>query len=550
MHQTELLTLRNVLAYSLGHYSDNIAFSYTDETPLHYSDLKKAIDEVQLLLIEHGINKGDRVAILSQNMPNWGIAYFALTSMGAVAVPLLPDFSSEEITNILSHSGAKGIFVSQKLLSKIEPEDNTDLSLKIIIDDFSLMHRNGENPIIPQVKGIPARISLATLEEEDLASIIYTSGTTGRSKGVMLTHKNIVFNARQVMTIQPVLSSDIFLSVLPLSHAYENTLGLILPVMQGASVYYLKKPPTASVLLPALSEVRPTLMLTVPMIIEKIYKAKVLAKFSGNFFIRSIYKFPPLRKLIHRIAGKKLIRTFGGRLHFFGIGGAKLDPMAERFLREAHFPYGIGYGLTETSPLLAGSNPQQTKWQAVGPVMQGVKLKIENPDPKSGNGEILAKGENVMKGYYRDEEMTHEVMTSDGWFRTGDLGCIDKNGYLFIKGRLKNMILTASGENIYPEDIESLINNFNYVVESIVIEKKGKLVALVHFDHEALQKRFDHMKEEARVYIVQTLNSLQEELITYVNERVNKYSKIQGIELMLTPFEKTPTLKIKRYLYY
>jgi long-chain acyl-CoA synthetase len=550
MQQPEILTLRNVLAYSLDHYRDNIAFSFTDDSPIRFTDLKKSVEEMQLFLMNHGISKGDRVAILSQNMPNWGIAYFAITTLGAVAVPLLPDFSAGEISNILTHSGAKGLFVSQRLLSKIEQEGAKGLALQILIDDFSLIAFQGENPIVPHVKGIPARFALAKLEEDDLASIIYTSGTTGRSKGVMLTHKNLVFNARQVMTIQPIKSTDLFLSVLPLSHTYENTLGLILPVMQGASVYYLKKSPTASVLLPALIEVRPTIMLTVPMIIEKIYKVQVLGKFSGSYIKRSIYKFSLFRKLIHRLAGKKLLKAFGGRLHFYGIGGAKLDPIVERFLREARFPYGIGYGLTETAPMLAGSNPSQTKWQAVGPVMQGVELKIENPDPKSGNGEIFAKGPNVMKGYYRDQEMTNEVMTSDGWFRTGDLGCFDKNGYLFIKGRLKNMILTASGENIYPEDIESLINNFNYVVESIVIEKKGKLVALVHFDLEALQKQFEHMKEEARTYFTETLNALQDELIAYVNERVNKYSRLQGIELMPTPFEKTPTLKIKRYLYY
>ena len=550
MQHAELLTLRNVLAYSLDHYRDNIAFSFTDNSPVHYGDLKKSVEDLQLFLSCHGVTKGDRIAILSQNMPNWGIAYFAITTMGAVSVPLLPDFSAGEISNILAHSGTKGIFVSQRLLSKIEPNAARSLKLQILIDDFGLIPLEGENQSIPLVKGVPARLDIAVIEENDLASIIYTSGTTGRSKGVMLSHKNLVSNARQVMTIQPVKSTDIFLSVLPLSHTYENTLGLILPVMQGASVYYLKKAPTASVLLPALSEIRPTIMLTVPMIIEKIFKAQVLAKFSTGFIKKSLYKLPPVRKFIHRIAGKKLLKAFGGRLHFYGIGGAKLDPLTERFLRQARFPYGIGYGLTETAPLLAGSNPTQTKWQAVGPVMQGVELKIENPNPKTGNGEILAKGDNVMKGYYRDKEMTDEVMTSDGWFRTGDLGCIDKKGYLYIKGRLKNMILTASGENIYPEDIESLINNFNYVVESIVIEKKGKLVALVHFDLEALQKQFDHMKEEAKAYFMEQLNSLQYELIAYVNERVNKYSRLQGIELMLTPFEKTPTMKIKRYLYY
>jgi long-chain acyl-CoA synthetase len=549
MSHSELLTIRNVLAFSLDHYQENIAFSYIDEAPVLFSDLKKSVGDLQQFLLNKGISKGDKVAILSQNMPNWGIAYLGITTLGAIAVPLLPDFTAGEITNILIHSGAKGLIVSQRFLPKIEQEALKNINLQILIDDFSLVKGSG-NKKIPEVKGMQALSALADLDEDDLASIIYTSGTTGRSKGVMLTHKNIVFNANKVLTIQPVNSEDIFLSVLPLSHTYENTLGLIIPVMQGASVYYLKKPPTASVLLPALSAVRPTTMLTVPMIIEKIYKAQILGKFSGTYLKRIVYKFPPFRKLIHRIAGKKLFKAFGGRLRFFGIGGAKLDPIVERFLREARFPYAIGYGLTETAPLLAGSNPSQTKWQAVGPVMQGVELKIDKPDPKNGNGEILAKGDNIMKGYYLDPATTKEVMTEDGWFHTGDLGCFDKKGYLSIKGRLKNMILTASGENIYPEDIESLINNFNYVVESIVVEKKGKLVALVHFDYEALQKRFENMKEETRSYIIETVNGLQDELIAYVNERVTKYSRLQGIELMPTPFEKTPTLKIKRYLYY
>jgi len=549
MHHTELLTLRNVLAFSLVNYQKNIAFSYTDEAPVLYSEMKKAVEDLQVLLLNNGIRKGDKLAILSQNMPNWGIAYFAITSLGAIAVPLLPDFSAGEISNILAHSGAKGLFISQKLISKIEPEAAVKLDIEILIEDFTFV-KGSRLELIPHIHGIPARVTLPDLQEDDLASIIYTSGTTGRSKGVMLSHKNIVSNARDVLTIQPVNSQDIFLSVLPLSHTYENTLGLILPVMQGASVYYLKKPPTASVLLPALLQVRPTTMLTVPMIIEKVYKSQVLAKFSGSAIKRNIYKFPPFRKLIHKIAGKKLKKAFGGRLRFFGVGGAKLDPTVERFLREAHFPYAIGYGLTETAPMLAGSNPGQTRWQAVGPVMHGVTLKIDNPDPRTGNGEIVARGANIMKGYYQDKEMTKEVLTPDGWFRTGDLGCIDSKGYLFIKGRLKNMILTASGENIYPEDIESLINNFNYVIESIVIEKKGKLVALVHFDHEALQKQFENMKEEARTYIFESINTLEKELIAYVNERVNKYSRLQAIELMQAPFEKTPTLKIKRYLYY
>ncbi len=543
-------TLRDIFDRSCNEYAKRVCMGYTDEVALTYGQFKTAVLNVQHMLNERGIAKGDRVAILSQNMPNWGIAFFAITAMGAVAVPILPDFAPGEIHNILDHSGSKGIFVSQRLQTKIDASKIPDSFFGISLDDLSLL---------PDISGITVNQGLVTefpaearieLAGDDIASIIYTSGTTGRSKGVMLTHTNIVFNAVKVLTIQPVVSSDVFLSVLPLSHAYENTLGLIVPVMQGASVYYLKKPPTASVLIPALQEIRPTTMLTVPMIMEKIYKSQVLAKFTGNALMRVLYAFPPVRKILHRLAGKKLMHVFGDRLRFFGIGGAKLDVVVERFLKEARFPYAIGYGLTETAPLLAGSNPGQTVLKAVGPVMEGVELKIASPDPHTGMGEILAKGKNVMKGYYQEPELTAEAFTVDGWFKTGDLGSFDSKGNLQIRGRLKNMILTATGENIYPEDIESLINNFHYVIESIVIEKKGKLVALVHFDAEALHKQFEHLKEDARNFIMEKINTLQEELMIYVNERVNKYSRLQAVVVMQTPFEKTPTLKIKRYLYH
>ena len=543
-------TLRDIFERSCNEYAKYVCLGYTDEAPLTYQQFKKAVLYVQDMLIERGIAKGDRVAILSQNMPNWGVAFFAITTLGAVSVPILPDFAPGEIHNILDHSGSKGIFVSQRLQAKIDTSKIPGSFFGISLDDFSLL---------PGLSKDTADHALATefpgatrneLAGDDIASIIYTSGTTGRSKGVMLTHTNIVFNAVKVLTIQPVVSSDVFLSVLPLSHAYENTLGLIVPVMQGASAFYLKKPPTASVLIPALQEIRPTTMLTVPMIMEKIYKSQVQAKFTGNAVMRVLYAFPPVRKIFHRLAGKKLMHVFGGRLRFFGIGGAKLDAIVERFLKEARFPYAIGYGLTETAPLLAGSNPGQTVLKAVGPVMEGVELKIANPDPKTGMGEILAKGKNVMKGYFLEPDLTAEAFTADGWFKTGDLGSFDRKGNLQIRGRLKNMILTATGENIYPEDIESLINNFHYVVESIVIEKKGKLVALVHFDAEALHKQFEDLKEDARNFIMEKINTLQEELIIYVNERVNKYSRLQAVVVMQTPFEKTPTLKIKRYLYH
>jgi long-chain acyl-CoA synthetase len=253
--------------------------------------------------------------------------------------------------------------------------------------------------------------------------------------------------------------------------------------------------------------------------------------------------------MLHRVAGKQLYKSFGGELKFFGIGGAKLDGVVERFLRDAKFPYAIGYGLTETSPVLAGTRPFKGTWQSTGPALKGVELKIHDPDPVTGEGEIWAKGDNVMKGYYKEPGITAEVLTEDGWFRTGDLGSFDKKNYLYIKGRLKNMIVGASGENIYPEEIESVINNFPNVIESVVIQQKGRLVALVHFNMEELEKKFQHLKEEISDKLETTLDEMREELHAYVNARVNSFSQLKAVVVYSEPFEKTATQKIKRFIY-
>jgi long-chain acyl-CoA synthetase len=473
--------------------------------------------------------------------------------MGAIVVPILPDFSNTEVSNVLEHSGAKAIFVSTPLLSRIEGFKSEDLKTGIIIEDFSLF-LSEKGAVKYDVTAIPS--GNYDVEEEDLASIIYTSGTTGRSKGVMLTHKNITFNALKGSVIQSMDENDRFLSVLPLSHTYENTLGLVLPMIFGCCVYYLRKPPTPAVLIPALAEIKPTVMLTVPLIIEKIYFNKVMPTFREKLILRYLYKIHFFRKILNKAAGKKLLKTFGGHLKFYGIGGAKLNKSVEKFLIEAKFPYAVGYGLTETSPLLAGCGPSTSVFESTGPKIEGIELMINNPDKKIGEGEIWAKGPTIMKGYYKEPEMTKEVLTPDGWFKTGDLGTLDKNNNLYIKGRLKNMILSSSGENIYPEEIESIINNFRFVVESLVIQQKGKLVALVHINMEELEKRYHHMKEDMTKQkedmtkqfedkVDDVLNELQE----YVNSQVNKFSQIQKVVLQPVPFQKTATLKIKRFLY-
>lgn len=540
------LTFPALFNETLRRSGDRNAYAFVGEKPISYKEVNNKIMALIALLEKAGITPGDKVAILSNNMPNWGAAYFSITFMGAVAVPVLPDFSNTEVGNVLSHSGASAIFISASLLSKIDDFRSDDLKTAILIDDFSIVSSSGKiagyDPAARPAKNYEVK-------EDDLASIIYTSGTTGRSKGVMLTHKNISFNALKGRAIQTIDENDRFLSVLPLSHTYENTLGLILPMLCGACVYYLRKPPTPAVLIPAMAEVKPTIMLTVPLIMEKIYFNKIRPTFSENWLLRNLYRIPFIRKKLNAVAGKKLYATFGGELKFYGIGGAKLNKNVEKFLLEAKFPYAIGYGLTETAPLLAGANPSKSVLDSTGPAIEGIELKIHDPDPKTGEGEIWARGPNIMKGYYKEPEMTAEVLTPDGWFKTGDLGCMDSKNNLYIKGRLKNMIVGASGENIYPEEIESVINNFRFVVESLVIQQKGKLVAYVHLNMDEMEKKYQNLRQDMSSYIDEKKKELQAEIQEYVNLRVNKFSQINKVILQPLPFQKTATLKIKRFLY-
>jgi long-chain acyl-CoA synthetase len=477
------------------------------------------------------------------NMPQWGIAFFATSVLGAVVVPILPDFHPTEIKNIILHADVSAIYVSESLRTKL---DNTLEIPVIYIEEFQVVGQANQSPI---QSFDDLFLEYPKVEEHDLCSIIYTSGTTGKSKGVMLSHKNIVWTAQQSFLIQNITPGDRFLSVLPLSHTFENTLGLILPVKYGATVNYLKKPPVPSVLMAALQQVRPTIMLVVPLIVEKIYKAKILPEINRKFITRSLYKLSITRKLLNKIAAKKLYATFGGELKFFGVGGAKLDDNVERFLMEGGFPLAIGYGMTESSPLLAGAGVGKTRFLSTGKAMNGVELRIAEPDVQTGLGEIQAKGQNVMLGYYKEPEITQSVFTSDGWLKTGDLGCFDKDGNLYIKGRMKNLIVGASGENIYPEEIESLINRMEYVLESLVVQQKGRLVALVHLNMEELEKKYQNLKSEAVIYLNDKTDEILKDIQRKVNDELNKFSQIHRVVLQPNPFEKTPTQKIKRFLY-
>ncbi|MCD4796329.1 MAG: AMP-binding protein [Candidatus Cloacimonetes bacterium] len=560
MYKLKNLTLKSVLERSADRFPNRIALSWVDGHQNTYNEIKNKVQEVSLFLHDHGVIMGDRVAILAENSPNWGIAFLAITTMGAIAVPILPDFHENEIQHILNHSACKAIFVSERLYGKLNIKKGN--RLRILIDDLSIIPPETTKEILKQLvndgtkefaklKESALRIAgifSNDVQEDDIASIIYTSGTTGHSKGVMLTHKNLVFNAVATLRIQNIIETDRLISILPLSHSYECTIGFIIPFMQGAAIYYLDKPPVARVLLPAMIKVKPTVMLTVPLIMEKIFKTKIQPTFTKSFLLRGLYRIPMFRKLFHKIAGKKLYRSFGGKLRFYGIGGALLAPDTERFLRDAKFPYSIGYGLTETSPLIAGSSPDLTRFRSTGLVLPDLKVKILNPDPETGEGEIVVKGDSVMKGYYKDPERTREVFTDDGWFRTGDLGIHRKNNYLYIKGRLKNVIVGPSGENIYPEEIEAVISENDYVLESIVYEHDSRIVARIHLNYELLDEVYNATKS-SDYKMEKIVKNLLEEIKRTTNSRVSQFSRIFSVIEQIESFEKTPTKKIKRYLY-
>lgn len=554
-------TLKAMVDNTIAKYPTRPALSMVDGDPITYDQLDIEIKQLQEMLHERGILKGDKVAILSQNIPHWGVAYMAITTMGAVVVPILVDFHVNEILQIIRHSGAKAVFVSEAQYDKVGYSDLDPFPLMFNLDTLSEIEANlPKDKLADYIRDRKAdfmRMRAKAMdaigvgsyepEENDLAAIIYTSGTTGSSKGVMLTHKNLVKDAWLTLHIQPVNEQDRLISILPLSHTYECTLGLIIPMMCGACVYYLDKPPTARILIPAMQKIKPTMILTVPLIIEKIFKLQVYPQLTRNMLMRKLYKLPFLRIALHKVAGKKLLKTFGGAIHFFGIGGALLSHDVERFLFEAGFPYAIGYGLTETSPLIAGSGHSAVKFRATGVILPELDVRIDNPD-KSGVGEIQVKGPTVMLGYYKDKQRTEEAFTKDGYFKTGDLGLLTKKNYLYIKGRIKNVIIGANGDNIYTEEIEAKLNEAETVLESMIYESGGHIVARVFLNYEILDK-LHHISKMGQSQTEKFIEKHLLELRAHLNSNVSSFSKIHKIIEQKEPFEKTPTHKIKRFLY-
>jgi len=557
------LTLKSLFEYSIESYSDRPVLQFVDDKPISYKQLAQNVEVIQEMLHSYGIVAGDRVALYSENMPNWAAVYFAVTTMGAVIVPILPDFHTSEAIHIGIHAECKAAFVSQKLFeTMLDEKQPPSMNLLVILDKLLVLTKLSTPSKIDQViqkSGEQFSKAMGKLskdkkkskefdvQEDDLAAIIYTSGTTGNSKGVMLSHKNITFDATASQHVVDIYSDDRFLSILPLAHTYECTVGMVIPILNGASIYYIQKPPTPTILLKAMASVKPDFILTVPLVVEKIYKNKILPNFQKNIFIKTLYSIPFMRKKLNKIAGKKLHDSFGGKVRFFGIGGASVSPIVEKFLREAEFPYCIGYGLTETAPFLAGTDPTATKFKAIGPVIPGTKLELRDIN-EDGEGTLWAKGPNIMMGYYKDEEKTAEVMDEDGWFNTEDIGYFDEDGYFFMSGRAKNIIVGSSGENIYPEQIEATINAHNLVTDSLVFDNEGVLTARIYLDYDKLDEVFG-VKQRSETKIHEKVSEILEQIRIDVNESVSSFSRIRKVIEQREEFIKTPTKKIKRYLY-
>jgi long-chain acyl-CoA synthetase len=550
------MTLNYVIDSSCSKYKDNPAIGMAMEQPLSYGELHERILALATRMQKEGVGKGNHVAILGENSHNWGMAYLAIVRLGAIVVPILPDLPESDVHHILNEMQVKVLFTTQKQIEKIY-ELRQELQGPIItLDDYTAeisvvtvipfadylaealaaFRDNTDNPFFPAVN------------ENDLASILYTSGTSGYSKAVMLSHKNLTANAYAAAGLKKIEPGAVWLSILPMSHTYEFTCGFILPLLCGARIAYAGKTPTPAILQKLCAYEKPFAIFAVPLVMEKIYKKRVLPQIEKSSLLKGVCRFGMGRKFVYRKIGQKLLTFFGGNLQLMGIGGAALNPDVEKFLHEARFPYLVGYGMTESAPLIAGG-PAGDKTIAIGSTgkpIPGVQVKIDDPDPQTGIGEITVCGANVMRGYYDDDESTAAVLTKDGWLSTGDLGFIDKAGNLHVSGRSKNVIVLANGENVYPEAIEHKLNTYHWVVESLLVENNGQIEAWVYPDYEFIDEQTaGSSRADRRAYIENLLESMRKEL----NGQLPKSSRLAQVFERREPFIKTATHKIKRYLY-
>ena len=564
--------LMSLADHTFKKYASNAFVCNVGEDGLTYQEAQQKVIQLQAMFKDLGLKQGDKIAICSENMPHWGIVYLAITAMGAIAVPILPDFHTNEIHHIIKHSEVKAIFVSHKLSAKLNEDDfSSSLSYVFSLETFDLIEDKTPKHSEFFVKGVQTIAQMKdkaikfakqkkllkmseidntlTINPNDLAVIIYTSGTTGQSKGVMLSHYNLMSQLYQANTLTDIHEKDRFLSILPLAHTFECSVGFLVPFSNGGSIHYINRVPSPKIILAAMQTVKPTCMLSVPLVIEKIYKNKILVEFNKNKLTKYLYNNVGfVRKKLNKIAGQKLMQSFGGEMKFFGIGGAKLSSYVEQFLLEANFPYAIGYGLTETAPIIAGAVPGNTRLGTTGIFVPDIEYRFIKQNEEDKEGELHVRGPNVMLGYYKEEERTKEVLDEDGWFNTGDLGYADEMGILTISGRTKNVIISSSGENIYPESIENVINRHSLVIDSMVYELDKKLVAKIYIDYDLFDEQHN-LKTETDSDLHKEILVLLEDIKNESNGLLSSFSKLNSVVEQTEPFIKTPTKKIKRYMH-
>lgn len=537
---------------SLKNHWDYPALSDYKAEPKYYSFVAKQIAKAHIFFEECGIKKGDKIALCGRNSANWAISFFSIITYGAVAVPILHEFKPEAVHHLVNHSEAKLLFVGDVVWESLDEKKMDGLNGIILLTDFSLVSSNCA----------PCKRAYQRIEEKfrkkypkgfrrenvnygreninDLAIINYTSGTTSLSKGVMLSYKainsNLIFATEELPEMTVGMN---IISMLPMAHMYGMAFEIIFEFMVGMHIHFLTRVPSPKIIAEAFESVKPDLIIAVPLIIEKIYKSKIKPMIDKTL-IKILLNTPIIDSIIKNKILSSINTAFGGKFNQIIIGGAAINQEVETFFKNLGLRYTIGYGMTECAPIITYSNWKEFKQGSCGKVVTRMQIKIDSTDSENIVGEIMVKGDHVMMGYYKNTEATSAVLTEDGWFRTGDLGLIDKDGYLFIKGRIKNMILGSSGQNIYPEEIEDKLNSMEYVMESIVMEQEGKLVAMVYLNQDMLdQEGIDIVHSKS------IIRKIKEEL----NKELPAYSQISYIYLQEEEFEKTPKRSIKRYLY-
>ena len=531
---------------------ERIALSDFDGVSYHYKDIARKIAKIHLLLESAEIKKGDKIAICGKNSAHWAVAFFAAITYGAVPVPILHEFKADNIHHIVNHSEAKLLFVGDIVWEDLNETLMKNLKGIFLLNDFSLLRsksekltdmRNRLNEYFG--KKYPARftpdaVSYYEDSPEELAVINYTSGSTGFSKGVMLPYRSIWSNVSYCFEMLPVKPGDHIVSMLPMGHVFGMVYDFLYGFSAGAHIYFLTRMPSPKIISQSFSEIKPRVISCVPLIVEKIIKKDILPKVDSKIG-KLLLKVPIVNDKIKSLARQAAMEIFGGNFDEIIIGGAPFNAEVEAFLKKIGFPYTIAYGMTECGPIICSSRWETLKLASCGKATTRMEVRIDSPDPKTHAGEIVCRGMNMMLGYYKNPEATKEVFTEDGWLRTGDLGKLDENNNLYIRGRSKTMILSSSGQNIFPEEIEARLNNLPFVLESLIIERNKKLVALVYADYEALDSLGLNQTENIKTIMDENLKNL--------NNSVASYEKVSQIQLYPNEFEKTPKRSIKRYLY-